>query len=257
VVGYDLATGRELWTVRGISRMVCMTPVVGADGALYVAGWSGGGDPDDRIQLGPYEEALVDDANKDGLLSEDELPKGAVKQRFTQVDRNKDGAITREEYDYFRGLFDQSRNVILAIKPGGTGDLTATNVLWQHTRHVPFCASPLVYQQTLFTIKDGGILSSFDAATGKVRKQGRVPATAEYFSSPVAGDGKVFLINVRGQLTVVSAAGQWQVLHSADFGEDAYATPAIVDGRIYLRTAGHLYCFGAARASLDGVSGAR
>ena len=257
VVGYDFDTGRELWTVRGISRLVCVTPVVGNDGVLYVASWAGGGDAGERIQVGPFEEALADDANKDGLLAENELPKGPIKQRFTQVDRDKNGAITRDEYEFFRGLFDQSRNVIMAIKPGGTGDLTSSNVLWEHTKHVPFCASPLVYRGLLFTVKDGGILSSYDASSGKVLKQARLPATGEYYSSPVAGDGKLYLMNARGKLTVISAAGEWQVLHGADFGEDAYATPAIVDGKIYLRTTGHLYCFGAARAPVDGISGSR
>ena len=52
VVGYDLATGKEVWTVRGIARTVCMTPVVGDDGLLYVAGWSAGGDADARIRGG-------------------------------------------------------------------------------------------------------------------------------------------------------------------------------------------------------------
>lgn len=243
VVGYDFATGRELWTVRGISRMVCMTPVVGDDGVLYVAGWAGGGDPGERIQVGPFEEAAVHDANRNGLLEEDELPTGPIKQRFTQVDRDKSGGITREEYEFFRGLFDRGRNVILAIKPGGSGDITDTHVLWEHTRHVPFCASPLVYRGVVFTVKDGGILSAYDAHAGQVLKQGRLPATGEYYASPVAGDGKIYLVNSQGQATVVRAAGSWEVLHSADFGEETHATPAILGGRIYWRTASHLYCF--------------
>ena len=64
-----------------------------------------------------------------------------------------------------------------------------------------------------------------------------------YYSSPVAGDGKVYLLDQKGRLSVISGEGKWQVLHRAQFGEETYATPAIVDGRIYLRTDGHLYCF--------------
>ena len=60
----------------------------------------------------------------------------------------------------------------------------------------------------------------------------------------MVGDGKVYLLNQSGQLSVVSAEQKWELLSSADFGEEAYATPALVDGRIYLRTVGHLYCFG-------------
>jgi outer membrane protein assembly factor BamB len=75
-------------------------------------------------------------------------------------------------------------------------------------------------------------------------KYERIPAAGNYYSSPVGGDGKVFLISQKGELTVISAEAQWQVLHSINFDEDAFATPAIVDGRIYLRTARRLYCFG-------------
>jgi outer membrane protein assembly factor BamB len=60
----------------------------------------------------------------------------------------------------------------------------------------------------------------------------------------VAGDGKLYLLSQRGTLSVVSASESWKVLHSAEFGEEGYATPAILDGRIFLRTGGHLYCFG-------------
>lgn len=245
VIGYDFQTGKELWTVRNISRAVCVTPVIGADGNLYVAGWANGGDSDARIRVEPFDKRIVElDKNKNGTLENDELPKGGdIQRRFNQVDRDKTGSVTRAEYEYFRGLFDKGRNVVLSIKPGGRGDVTASHVRWAYTRFVPFCASPLHYQNLVFTVKDGGILSCLDAKTGKAQKQRRLPATGNYYASPVGGDGKVYLLNQNGQVTVVSAAGKWQVLSTADFGEDVYATPALVDGRIYLRTVRHLYCF--------------
>ena len=58
------------------------------------------------------------------------------------------------------------------------------------------------------------------------------------------GDGKVYFLDEIGQLTVIGATDKAEVLHTADFKEDVYATPALVDGRIYLRTAKALYCFG-------------
>lgn len=245
VVGYDFDTGRELWTVRGISRTVCMTPVVGEDGVLYVAGWSAGGDAGERISVEPFEEAASRyDANGDRLLAEDELPDGDIKQRYSQVDRDKSGTITKTEYEFFRGLFDQSRNVVIAIKPGCEGDATQSHVLWENSKFVPFCSSPLYANGLIFTVKDGGICSCLDARSGEMLKYGRLGATKNYYSSPVAGDGKIYAINEAGQLSVVSAEPQWRVLSTADFGEDVHATPAIVDGKIYLRTAGHLYCFG-------------
>lgn len=244
VVGYDFVTGRQVWMVRGVSRTVCMTPVVGSDGKLYVAGWSAGGDAEDKIRVEPFSAAAASyDKDQDGNLAEEELPDGAIRQRFPQVDRDKDGRISRAEYDYFSNLFDESRNVVMAILPGGSGDITETHVAWQSTRQVPFCASPVYSRGYLFTVKDGGIFCSIDAGTGKIIKTGRLHGTKNYYASPVAGDGKLYMIDELGELSVVSAEGRWQLLSSVDFGENAYATPAIVDGRIYLRTVGHLYCF--------------
>ena len=109
---------------------------------------------------------------------------------------------------------------------------------------LPDQISPVYYRGQLFMIRNGGVLAVVDAKTGAPLKQGRISVTGDYFSSPVAGDGKVFMINQRGQLTVLDAAPGWREISSADFGEDTYASPAIVDGRIFVRTSGHLYCFG-------------
>ena len=244
VVGYDFETGKELWTVRGIARFVSATPVIGDDGNLYVAGWAAGGDEGERISIPAFETVADRDANKNGGLDEDELPEGDIKKRFTQVDRNKDLIITQAEYNYFRRLFDEGRNVVIAIRPGASGDATETHRIWEYGKFVPFCASPVYDHGYLFTVKDGGILSCLEAATGKPAKQGRISGTGDYYSSPVAGDGKIYLLNEDGELTVVSAVPRWETISTAKFEEPAYATPAIVDGRIYLRTAGHLYCFG-------------
>jgi outer membrane protein assembly factor BamB len=245
VIGYDLATGSEAWTVNGLSRTVCTTPVVGLDGILYVAGWSAGGDAGDRIRVEAFESIIAQvDKDQDGMLSEDELEGGAIKQRFSQVDRDNDNKLSRDEYEYFRGLFDKTQNVVLAIRPGAVGDASESHVVWRQEKQVPFCASPLWENDHIFTVRDGGIFASIDARSGKVVKQGRLPATDEYYSSPVAADKKIYLLNQKGKLTVVSAQGTWQVLASADFNDDVYATPALVDGRIYLRTEHWLYCFG-------------
>jgi len=246
-VGYDFETGEEIWTVRGLARAVSSTPVIGSDNILYVSGWGAGGDEGGlKIEVPPFADAIGQyDKNKNGTLEEDELPDDMpYRMRFPQVDRDKSGGITQEEYDYFRKLFQIGRNVIVAIKPGGKGDITETHVLWSHAKYVPFCASPVVVDDHLFSVKDGGIVSCLDVKTGKSLKAARLEANGDYYSSPVAGDGKLYLLDQEGRLTVISATAELKVLSTADFGENTYATPAIVDGRIYLRTAGHLYCFG-------------
>lgn len=248
VVGYDFETGEELWTVRGLSRAVESTPVVGSDGNLYLAGWAAGGDETERIQVPPFDQIIAErDRNKNGTLEDPELEQGDdVRRRFSQVDRDKSGSLTRTEYEYYRGLFEISENKVLAIRPGARGEATDTHVMWQYRKLVPFCASPLYLNGLLFTVKDGGILSCLDALTGKPTKQGRLEASGEYYSSPVAGDGKIYLLDDEGRLSVVRAEPTWTVLNTAEFGEPTHATPALAEGRIYLRTAGHLYCFGRA-----------
>ncbi|MEO1996137.1 MAG: pyrrolo-quinoline quinone, partial [Planctomycetaceae bacterium] len=166
------------------------------------------------------------------------------KARFPQIDRDKDEKISETEYVWMREIFNTAQNAAVAIKLGGRGDVTDTHVVWRERKYLPYVPSPLYASGFLLTVKDGGIVVTRDALTGQTVKRGRVPHTSAYYSSPVAGDGRVFLLSQRGGLTVLNQRSDWSVLATADFGEEAYATPAIHDGRIYLRTIGHLYCFG-------------
>jgi outer membrane protein assembly factor BamB len=245
VVGYDLETGQEAWTVRGISRAVISSPTVGSDGNLYLSAWAAGGDEGERIRVEAFDDVVtLKDSNKNGTLEEEEIGEGPVYQRYTQADRNKDGHLTRSEYEYFRNLFDKGKNLLLCIRSGTSGESTATHVRWTFPKQLPFCASPLLYKDRLYSIKDGGILQSLVAETGKPAKTKRLEASGNYYASPVAGDGRIYLADEQGRVSVVVANDDLDVLHTDDFKDDIYATPAIVDGRIYLRTAKHLYCFG-------------
>lgn len=251
IAGYDWETGREVWTVHGLSRVVCVTPTIGDDNLLYAAAWTQGAEPGDRVRLEPFADYMAqNDANRNGTLEDSEIANSvALKTRFKQCDRNKDGHITQPEYDEFQMLFEKSQNAVVSIRPGGSGDITDSHVLWRYQRFVPFVASPLWYEGRVYTVKDGGILTCIDARTGQAHKSGRVMGTGNYFASPAGGSGVVYLLSQRGTLSVVSAADQWQVIHSAEFGEECYASPALVNGRIYLRTSGHLYCFGKSEAA--------
>src|SRR5262245_18280669 len=251
IAGYDFDTGHEVWTVRGLSRVTCTTPTIGPDNMLYVAAWTAGAEPGDRVRLEPFADYLfTNDGNKNGVVESSEVSNStAFKTRFLQCDRDRDGHINKTDYDQFEMLFDLSQNAVAAIRPGGEGDTTSSHVSWRFEKFVPFVSSPLFFEGRVFTVKDGGILTCLDAKTGEVHRSGRVMGTGNYYASPVAGDGKIYLLSQRGTLSVVSSADQWQVIHSAEFGEECYATPALLDGRIYLRTSGHLYCFGSEPAA--------
>lgn len=244
-VGYDLETGKEIWTVRGLARIANMTPFTSDDGMLFLPAWAPGGDDTDRIDAEPFATLLnASDANKNGVLEENEVPTGPVKQRFNQIDRDKDGKITNHEYESMRNIFLSARNVLVAVKPGGIGDITKTHVVWSQNRNLPYVPSPVYYQGMIFMVKNGGIVSCIDAKTGQITKQGRIKATGDYYSSPVAGDGKIYLLSQRGEVTVLSAEAQWRELSRHALAERSHATPALVDGGIFLRTESHLYAFG-------------
>jgi outer membrane protein assembly factor BamB len=135
----------------------------------------------------------------------------------------------------------------LAIRPGGTGNVTQTHLAWSTPKGSPFVPSPIAVGDYLYTVNDmASIVTSFEAATGKVMWQGRLGvAQREGFSaSPVAVDGKLFFTNDQGETFVVRAGPTFELLHTNDIGESTLASPALVDGRWYIRTAQHLFAVG-------------
>ena len=96
----------------------------------------------------------------------------------------------------------------------------------------------------MYIVKDGGIVTSLNPATGEVWKTGRAKGAIDaYFASPVAADGKVYLVSYDGKVSVLRADPQWEVLTVNDLGEECQATPAIGGRSIYIRTAKALYSF--------------
>lgn len=246
IVGYDFETGKENWTVTGVARIVNMTPIVTPDNTLIAACWSPGADGADRIQPPTEKELFESDANKDSALEEGEFPADSpLKSRFSQIDLDKDGKITRIEYRRLSKVFTDARNVVLAIKPGGKGDITKTHVKWQYVGQMPYCPSPLFYNGMIYMVRNGGIVITLDAETGKeLKKPTRLQSTGEFYASPVAGDGKIYMINQTGDVSVITAEPNWVELHNTSLEGDSHATPAIADGRIYIRAGETLYCFG-------------
>jgi outer membrane protein assembly factor BamB len=110
---------------------------------------------------------------------------------------------------------------------------------------IPNVPSPLIYQNVLYIIKEGGVLTSLNPLTGEVLRQGRVTGALDaYFASPVAADGKLYLTSHAGHVAVLKAGAQWEILGVNDMAEECFATPALDDGRVYVRTRTTLYCFG-------------
>jgi outer membrane protein assembly factor BamB len=135
----------------------------------------------------------------------------------------------------------------LAIRPGGRGDVSRTHLAWASPRGSPFVPSPILVNGQLYMVNDmASIVTSLDARTGKALYQGRLGvAQREGFSaSPVAVDGKVFFTNDDGDTFVLRAGPAFELLRTNELGERTLASPALVDGRWYIRTDRHLYAIG-------------
>jgi outer membrane protein assembly factor BamB len=243
MVSYDVATGAEMWRVRGLTYQVKSVPVIGGN-TLYFNGWAPGGEPSEHMELPRFEEMIRDfDKDHDGKLSKAEVPKNWHPGTWDMQDLNKDGLLDKKDWEYYR-MRRTSTNSAMAIRLGGKGDVTATHVLWRYRKSLPDVPGVLLYRDVLYLIRNGGILQTLDPATGHLLKQGRLPhALDEYYASPVAGDGKVYLISRNGDVSVLEAGGDWGIAATGEFGEEVFATPAIADGHIWVRTATALYDF--------------
>jgi outer membrane protein assembly factor BamB len=165
---------------------------------------------------------------------------------FTRgLDLNHDGRIAKNDWEMLISRSKKAKNIMVAVRPGGRGDITSTHVAWSYTRGLPYVPSPLLYQGRIYLVKDGGLFTSLDPKTGSPHyaKQ-RLGAIGSYYASPVAADGRIYVASLPGKLSVIKAGGDKpEILHQADFGERIFATPALVGDKVYLRTEKHLWAF--------------
>ena len=250
---YSIADGKRVWWVRGLACE--MKSIASHDSEyLYINGWGfPQNQPGKQVPTISFEEGLAAyDKDKDHVITKAEVEAAhgtammdkMLVAAFEAFDTDRDEKLNAKDWEVFRSMMS-AENGLLAIKMGGQGDQTANAIRWRYTKPVPQVPSTLLYHGVLYMINDSGILISFDPATGNVIKQGRLHgAIDKYFSSPVAADDKVFLIGQGGQVSVLKAAGDWQVLAVNELDDECYATPAIADGHIYIRTRSALYCFG-------------
>jgi outer membrane protein assembly factor BamB len=239
--GYDPATGAERWTCNSLLRTIMTSPVV-QDDCIYVAVQSYG----DTERTVKYALLEWKDTNQDHKLAKTELSPDFA-ERFDRADRDHDGFLDESELDTAFQSADNlvgGGSIIQSIRGGGQGDVTKTHMVWQLNSRAPSnLASPLVVGGLLYTIKRGGLASCFDAATGAPRYETkRIQNLGEYYASPVAGDGKIYLAGENGFVVVLEQGPQLKVLAKNDLGESCFATPAIADGALYFRTRQKLFC---------------
>ncbi|MBA4066710.1 MAG: hypothetical protein C0501_23990 [Isosphaera sp.] len=133
---------------------------------------------------------------------------------------------------------------IVGLKPGGTGDVTKTAKAWDAKKQCPYVPSMLAKGDLMFWVHDTGRAGCLDAKTGAVLWD-EVLFGGAVSSSPVLVGDQYLAVSEKGEVAVVKAAKEFEVVKKASLGEVVYATPAVANGRVYVRTTTHLYCFGA------------
>jgi len=248
---YSLATGEPLWWLNNMPLRPKSSPFLATakDGTplLMLSAQTPGEDPTRRDYGGLFSKMVelygADDKGRVSLQSIAQKNKRDL-QTPTMMDTNADGFVTEEEFNHHEQAYS-SPNIVGAVRlgPGLKGDIES-RVAWRRDRFVPNTPTPVVYQGILYVVKEGGILSTFDAETGEPFKQGRIKGAIEsYLASPVAGDGKLYTVSDAGHMAVIKPGRDWEILAVNDLDEPTAATPALDNGRIFVRTKEHLYCF--------------
>jgi outer membrane protein assembly factor BamB len=140
-------------------------------------------------------------------------------------------------------------SLLAAIRPGAKDDITLPKgetaseyVAWSQPRAGTYLPTQLIYEGGIYVLTETGILTRFDAKTGKQSYKTRIdPAATAFTTSPWAYNGKLFCLSEEGQTYVIAAGEEFKLLHVNTLDEMAQATPAIVGERLLVRTESRLY----------------
>ena len=271
VVGYDPLTGQEKWFAKGFSRETIAVPVQGR-GRVYISSAQLGGVSDAEIDPKPFWESMLKfDKNQDGKVGRDEitenftwplrpelplghpgwgipLPSDPARRRdrqqgiFGWADKNRDNLWTEEELSAHI-TNRPGRPILMAITPGGNGELGKEHIAWELNRSVPEIPSPLFYRDQIYMVRNGGTLAAVDPETGKLSYRGRLGGTGQYSASPIAANGHLYLLSDQGTLSVVKAGSKFEMTHRFQLPESASVSPALDHDTLYIRGMGHLWAY--------------
>lgn len=236
---YRAATGDVAWSVPGVANAPVTVPVIWKSCAFLC-------EPVGTVE--PISMLAPLDKNKDGKITLEEAKRSIPMYRFLErIDKtwgNDDGVIVESEWNKAFGS-TVNKGGLVAVALAAPQHADQVTVKWTYRKSVPYVSSPVIYGDVLYIIADGGILTAVEPVSGKALKRARLKkGGGKFYASPVAADGKVFLLDTSGRVTVVRAGGtDWDELSTTTLGEPCFATPAIAGGRIYVRTAKSLFCF--------------
>lgn len=261
VQAFELANGKRIWVVK-CATTATSTPVLWGD-EVVVAAWNKMGEPALRPAF-PGFDNLVNDHDKDGdqLISKNELPRlmifhrpdgaeapengGSI--RFGSADSNKDGEIDEAEWKRRLNALEAFRSGykthgILAIPTDSEGVIEQSSVRTLATQGIPEVPSPLVHDGIVYFLKNGGVLTCLELASGKKYAKIRTKGKGTHYASPIVAGDRMYCTAGNGKISVLSLGRRPKVLAVNDMQDATYATPAAVGGVLYVRTHGKLFAF--------------
>ena len=228
LASYDKRTGKQLWrTNREVGpkgrRSGWATPFVWTNPART-----------EIVTIGPTEAVSYDLEGKElwrlGGMSATPIPTPFAHEGLLYINGGR-GAL------------------LFAVKPGASGNISLKQgersnefIVWSEPRAGTYLPTPVLYDGGLYALTETGILSRFDAKTGKLTYKTRIDPAAGFFtSSPWAYNGKIFCLSEEGKTFVIAAGEKFELLHANPLEDMAQATPALVGDRVLLRTERTLY----------------
>lgn len=228
VAAYDIESGRRVWATKRDDNPSWSTPTIYEDGTRA-----------ELITCAPHYVRGYDPRTGEELWR---LKWG--------MDIHTAAPITGKGLIYVSSGKHPSHpsHPLYAIRPGSRGDISLldgqtsnSHIAWNRSKAGTITTTPLLYGDYLYTLTDAGVLRCFDAVSGEIQYEQRLAATT-FFASPVAADGKLYFTSLDGDMYVVKAGPEYELMATNMIGEMCFSTPAISDGMLFVRTRNHLLC---------------
>ncbi len=229
LAAFDLETGQEVWRTERDEKPAWSTPV---------------------IHRGDRDELVTNSAN---YFYGYDPATGKELWRFSNEDRQviTPSPVVSDGVAVITGAYPNGGSPVYAIRLGGKGDITPVEdetspkfLAWKTPRWSPYTPTPLIYRGIVYVVVDNGVLRAFDFKTGERLYQTRVAVGAAFSASPVASDGNIYFASEDGDVYVVRAGREYELLATNPIGEILMATPAISDDMLFIRGRNHLYAIG-------------
>lgn len=261
VRSFDIESGGQLWTSNCFTTGTS-TPVIVGDEVL-VATWNQTGESALVPAHPPFDTFVSEnDKNDDGKIEKSEFPRlmrfhrsegteapqNGWPVRFRDVDKDRDGTVSPDEWQKLRDDAEERRSKmvlhgLVAISLDSKGEVTEAQVRTLEKQGIPEVPSPVAHEGLIYFVKNGGIVTCIEIESGKKFYKRRTGAKGTHYASPIIAGGRLYSTGGDGTISVMTVGKRPKILAKNKMGERTYATPAVVDGVIYVRTHNHLYAF--------------